>query len=137
VTTREAEARYLAEHVAKYNNQEWVVFNPQGRPVGELPVVYAYGNNKANGHHFVRAIAMAEDGHVLATHACSHEGYVMHDLGVVPNGWKNEHYEKHYPDGYRMEFVRTDDILSHEGLLAAYERNQERAKAAQVEEAGL
>lgn len=44
------------------------------------------------------------------------------DLGILEGTRKDRHendYQKHYPDGYRMEFVSSSDIEGHEGLMAA------------------
>jgi hypothetical protein len=53
------------------------------------------------------------------------------DLGVI-EGWRmdrHEDYRKHYPDGYRMEFVGYADVRGHEKLMAAIKRGDEKDKA--------
>jgi hypothetical protein len=69
-------------------------------------------------------MAMAEDGHVLAGHCSSHELWAKHDIGLTSD-WKHEQYKAHYPDGYEVEWV--DRPFDHEGLMAAYAKNQEIA----------
>ena len=71
------------------------------------------------------AYAIAQDGTVLGSHWCSHDGFVPGDLGVTPGSRldRHEHYAKHYPDGYEMEFVRSDKIETHAGLQEAIRLN--------------
>ncbi len=69
---------------------------------------------------------IAEDGTDLGSHLCSSEGYMYGDLGII-EGWRNDRHEtfqKHYPDGYRMDFVRYEDVYAHEGLKKAFELNK-------------
>ena len=57
---------------------------------------------------------------------CSHEGYMTHDLGILEGSKPDRHetFRKHYPDGYRMDFVPMSDTRSHPGLSEAYRKNQ-------------
>ena len=66
-------------------------------------------------------IAMAEDGTFLASHLSSNEMFAQHDIGLTSN-WKHKTYAKYYPDGYELEWV--DNPKNHEGLMAAYNKNQ-------------
>ena len=59
--------------------------------------IYCF-NNGATGGFGVIAVAIAEDGHCLAQHCCSDEGYMAHDLGITSD-WKHENYDKHYGAG--------------------------------------
>ena len=92
------------------------------------PKIFCFLNTVRAGEGV--AYAMAEDGTVLATHLCSSERFVSHDLGVIDGCSPTKHivYRQHYPDGYDMEFVLTKDVLSHPGLSLAYERNQKLGK---------
>lgn len=93
------------------------------------PKIFCFSNT-VNGDEGV-AYAMAEDGTVLASHFCSSELYVPHDLGII-NGCRpdrHEAYKQHYPDGYELEFVSARDVASHPGISLAYERNQELGKS--------
>lgn len=89
------------------------------------------------------AYAMAEDGNILGSHWCSHEGFVSQDLGVIegcrPD--RHEHYAKHYPKGYEMVFVRANEIDNHDALQKAFKLNQilgeEHAKKEAAEKLGL
>lgn len=68
------------------------------------------------------AVALSEDGTALASHCCSHEGYMKHDLGLTSD-WKHEHYNAHHGvGGWVLEWV--EDIGSHEGLRGALRLNQ-------------
>jgi hypothetical protein len=56
-----------------------------------------------------------------------------HDLGILEGTRPDRHetFQKHYPDGYRMEFIPGDVVRerTHEGLEWAYKRNQEQPAA--------
>lgn len=105
---------------------EEVVFNPENKSIEELPVIMCFSNAKGGGEG--TAYAMAEDGVVLGSHYCSHQGFVKYDLGVLEGRRLDRHeiYQKHYPGGYRMEFVLGDNILTHEKLKAAFVLNQKQ-----------
>jgi hypothetical protein len=53
------------------------------------------------GDSDVSVIAVAEDGHVLARHVSSSEGWAQHDIGIGSE-WKHDKYREHYPDGYEL-----------------------------------
>lgn len=75
----------------------------------------------------MQALAIAEDGHCVAGHTCSHQGYMRHDLGMDGSTWKHENYDKHFGAGnWELEWV--DDPEKHEGLQKAYALNQLLAK---------
>jgi len=99
------------------------IYNPKNRPVDELPTIYGFNNGGRNGWYHAQLIA--EDGTPLGGHICSHEGYMPGDLGVLKGTRKDRHegFMKHYPDGYKMEFVGHDDAPTHEGLQKAFENN--------------
>lgn len=135
MTTPAAANLYLAQHLHKYEGKQWAVFNPHNKPLEELPVIYGFNNGGSPG--WFSAVAIAEDGSCLGGHACSHEGYMQHDLGILEGSRPDRHandYQKHYPDGYRMEFVSSEDIEDHSGLQRAFSLNQmERAANADEE----
>lgn len=129
MTTPAAAALYLAQHQLAHEGRPLAVFNPHNRPLDQLPVIYGFNNGGSPGWY--SGCLLAEDGTGLGGHLCSDEGYMPHDLGILEGTRPDRHedFRKHYPDGYRMEFVRGVDVLSHAGLTAAYERNQEKARA--------
>jgi hypothetical protein len=90
------------------------------------PKIYCFINS-GKGTDWVTALALAEDGHCLASHDSSCDAWAHHDIGHTSD-WKHEEYRKHYPDGYEVEWV--EDPRAHAGLAAAYAKNQELAKAA-------
>jgi hypothetical protein len=48
--------------------------------------------------------------------------------------WKHDIYNKHYPDGWELEFVEGNslaELKKHEGLKAALERLESRHEAAE------
>jgi hypothetical protein len=128
MTTRAAEALYEAQHVYKYEGRPSAVFNPQNKPVNELPVIYGFNNGGRHG--CLQAVLLAQDGTELGGHTCSSEAYMPADLGILEGTREDRHeeFKAHYPGGYRMEFVRWADVPTHEGLKAAYSSNQARAK---------
>jgi len=127
MTTAKASARYEAEHVAEWNGRPLAVFNPLGKPVAELPVIYGFNNG--GPHQFLSAVLLAEDGVELGGHCCSSEGYMPSDLGCLKGSRPDRHedFQKHYPDGYRMEFVSYCDLPSHARINAAMKKHDERA----------
>ena len=89
-----------------------------------LPVIYGYNNGGPLGG--LEGVLLAEDGTYLGGHLCSDEGYMPHDLGVEEGSRPDRHetFRKHYPNGYRMEFVPYEQVGKHPGLEAAYAKNQ-------------
>lgn len=109
------------------------VFNPHSKPVEELPVIYGFNNGGSDD--WWSGVLLAEDGTGLGGHVCSHEGFMWGDLGILEGSRPDRHegFQKHYPDGYRMEFVGYNDVRKHDGLNAAFTRNQAKRRAAEAE----
>jgi hypothetical protein len=124
MTTEAAARLYEAQHVHFYEGRKVAIFNPHNRPVEELPVIYGFNNGGDYG--FMHAILLAEDGTGLGSHLCSSEAYMPADLGILEGTREDRHegFREHYPDGYRMEFVRGCDVVAHKGLNEAYRLNQ-------------
>ncbi|HEA19388.1 hypothetical protein LCGC14_1865800 [marine sediment metagenome] len=79
--------------------------------------------NNGGSDAWYTAMAMAEDGTCIATHVCSHESFMKHDLGITSD-WKYNLYNKHYGEGnWELEWVCNPKM--HKGLKLAYKRNQE------------
>lgn len=118
MTTAQAERAYLAEHIREWAGKGYAVHNPHNKPVEALPVIYGWNNGGCPGWY--SACLLSEDGEGLGGHICSSEGYMPHDLGILEGSRPDRHerFRAHYPDGYRMDFVRHDDP----GLEAAYQR---------------
>lgn len=130
MTTQLAAAHYLAEHLHEWEGKGYAVYNPKDLPLADLPVIYGFNNGGSPG--WLSGRLLASDGTSLGGHICSAEGYMPHDLGVL-DGWRPDRHEtfrKHYPDGYRMDFVPASQVKKHEGLEAAYQNNQRLRKAA-------
>ena len=119
MTTYENEQLYLAEHLSANDHRKTAVYNPNNKPVLELPVIYGF-NNGGHGSWWNAAL-LAEDGTRLGGHLCSNEGYMPHDLGILEGTRSDRHEEfvKHYPGGYRMVFVGLDEVNVNPGLLKA------------------
>lgn len=131
MTTKAAAELYLAQH-RNQTNSEAVIHNPKSSRIDELPKIYAFSNAAGGGDGI--AYAMADDGTVLGSHWCSHEGYVEHDLAVNAGCRDDRHeaYRAHYPNGYVMEFVPASEVKRHAGLMAAFEKNQLLGNAAKA-----
>ena len=81
-----------------------------------LPAIYLWSNSR-DGDGI--AYAMAEDGHVIGSHLCSHWGYMKHDLHDRPD--RKERCENYYPDGYRLVVLMESRSLPPDEVL---ERNR-------------
>lgn len=129
MTSPAAEALYTAQHVHAMQGKGWAVFNPNDRPIVDLPVIYGFNNGGQHG--WMSAVLLAEDGTGLGSHCCTSEAYMPHDLGILEGTRSDRHEEfrAHYPEGYRMEFVGSKDVRTHAGLLDAYKKNQAKAAA--------
>ena len=125
-----AEALYEAQHMVEHEGRGYVVFNPQNKPLTELPVIYGFNNGGSPG--WMDAVLLAEDGACLGGHVCSSEAYMPADLGVLEGTRPDRHetFQKHYPDGYRMSFVGADEVRAktNTGLEAAYAMNQTKSQ---------
>lgn len=123
MTTPAAAKLYLAQHEYEHEGKRHLVFNPKQKPFEELPEIMCFSNVVGGGDGI--AYAMAEDGHVLGSHWCSNEGYVKADLGVLMGCRedRHEHYQKHYPEGYRMSFIPSSEIEGHDKLNKAFKLN--------------
>ena len=125
MTTPAAAALYLAQHLYEHKDKGWAVFNPHDKPVHDLPAIYGFNNG--GSPEWYSAVAIAQDGHVLGGHCCSAEGYMLHDLGILEGTRPDRHmesYQKHYPDGYRMVWIPSDEVKGHEGLDEAVRLHQ-------------
>ena len=92
--------------------------------------IYCFSNGGSN--EWVKAMAMGDDGHVLATHACSSVAFMSHDLGITSD-WKHEKYNEHFGvANWELEWV--EDPKTHRGLQKAYKINQELRKEAKARE---
>lgn len=134
MTTPMQAAMYELEHLSKWDGQPPVVFNPHNKPVEELPFIYGFCNGGQIG--WMEGVLVSQDGHILGGHVCSSEAYMPHDLGIVAFARMDRHeeFQKHYPDGYRMEFVPHSKAKDHAGLHAAmslYVASQQPAPEAQ------
>jgi len=108
-----------------YEGNRWAYYAPNNEvDVMDLPAIYAFSGMRGGGDGI--AYAMAADGTVLGSHWCSHEGYVLGDLGVHAGTRADRHktFLEHYPNGYRMEFVRASDINGHAALQEAFRLNK-------------
>jgi hypothetical protein len=98
--------------------------------------IYCFNNGGSPGWY--DALAIADDGHVLAGHICSHEGYMRHDLGMDGSTWKHEHYNKHFGENnWELEWIETDKLGVHEGLNKAIALNKQLPKEEAVNEEAM
>ena len=119
MTTEAAARLYEAKHVLEWDGVPLAAYNPLSKPIEDLPVIYGFNNGGQEGG--LSAVLMAEDGTSLGGHCCSSEGYMPHDLGCIEGTRPDRHeeFQKHYPGGYRMEFVGYKNVEKHEKLMAA------------------
>lgn len=116
MTTSAAEAQYLAAHMSEWFGKPYAVYNPFEQPVSDLPVIYGF-NNGGNGFMYNGEL-ISEDGYNLGSHTCSDEFYMYSDLGILEGSRPDRHeeFKKYYPEGYRMDFVKYNNVKNHEGL---------------------
>mgnify|MGYP003624174560 FL=1 len=116
MTTPAAAALYLAQHNLDWEGQAFANHNPHDFPLAELPVIYGFNNGGSNGWYYAQLLAA--DGTALGGHLCSAEGYMPADLGCLAGSRPDRHesFGKHYPNGYRMEFVPGSTFDEHVGL---------------------
>lgn len=100
--------------------RNFAVFNPHNKPIDELPVIYGFNNGGAPGFYY--GTLLAQDGEPMGGHVCSSEGFMYGDLGIYEGSRPDRHegFQKHYPDGYRMDFVPYESVGKHAGLEAAF-----------------
>lgn len=101
------------------------VASSDGLGIRQKHKIYCFNNGGSPG--WLSAVALADDGHCLAGHTCSHEGYMRHDLGMDGSTWKHENYNKHFGEGnWELEWV--ENPKTHEGLQAAIKLNAQLPK---------
>jgi|SRR5690349_10229974 len=103
----------------------YAIHNPLNKDTEELPIIYGFNNGGSPG--FYTGMLLAEDGTALGSHLCSHEDFMLQDLGILHGSAPRRHkdFMNHYPEGYRMDFVSSCDVKSHAGLMNAYKLNQD------------
>lgn len=116
------------------NDDNFAVFNPHNKPTEDLPIIYGFNNGGSDRSGGYSGCLIAEDGTGMGGHFCSSEGFMYGDLGILKGHRPDRHedFQKHYPDGYRMDFVKKSDVKNHEGLILAYQKNQEKAAASKT-----
>lgn len=97
--------------------------------------IYVFCNT--NGGDWLHGYAIGEDGRCVASHTSSTVGYVKTDMGVTEpptaiGAQKRELYADAYPSGYEIVWIPVEEVKTHPGLEAAYQKNQERARAAKA-----
>jgi hypothetical protein len=134
MTTPAAANLYLAQHLREWEGKGYAVYNPHDKPLADLPVIWGFNNGGSPGWY--SGCLLADDGTRMGGHACSHEGYMVHDLGIIEGSRPDRHetFRAHYPDGYRMDFIPMSEVRGHPGLDAAYKLNQELAAKAKTAE---
>lgn len=128
MTTQAAAALYEAQHLYQMEGRAVAFYNPKDLNVEDLPVIYGFNNGGAVNWHY--AALVAQDGTPLGSHMCSSEAYMPHDLGILEGCRPDRHeaFKKHYPEGYRMEFVSYGAVPSHTGLQAALKLSEATAE---------
>ncbi len=103
-------------------NHGYAIYNPHNKTISDLPVIYGFGGGCIGVCYIVYLIA--EDGAALGSHVSSDEIWALNDLGILEGTRPDRHegFRKHYPDGYRMDYVRRCDVDGHDGLQLALNR---------------
>lgn len=123
MTTAAAAKLYLAQHLVEWEGKRYASYNPHNKPLSELPVIWGFNNG--GSPRCYSGVLLADSGHCLGSHICSNESYMPHDLGIIEGSRPDRHetFKKHYPDGYRMDFVGEADVMTHPGIEAAVQAN--------------
>lgn len=119
MTTEKAEAQYLGEHLRHWEGKGWAVYNPNNLPEEDLNVIYGFNNGGSRS--FLTAQLVSDTGYGMGNHMCSHELYMQADLGILEGSALKRHegFKESFPDGYRMEWVPTDEQETNEGFKKA------------------
>ncbi len=87
--------------------------------------VFAFANTKdireANRQQWVLGMAIREDGVVVAQHIHSSLSWCRADLSL--EGLRGPDILAACPEGCEVEFVEPEDVVAHEGLKVAFEKN--------------
>jgi len=104
-------------------NENYAIFNPHNKPLDELPIIYGFNNGGSPNWWYAQLIA--QDGTPLGGHLCSDEWFMYGDLGILKGSRSDRHedFQKHYPDGYRMDFVPLTEVKTHAALNEAFRLN--------------
>lgn len=104
----------MTDHYSTWKDN-YAVYNPHDKPVEELPIILGFNNGGSDD--WWSGELVAEDGTGLGGHICSNEGFMYGDLGILVNTRADRHegFRKHYPDGYRMDFMTLREVYSPEG----------------------
>jgi hypothetical protein len=125
MTTEAAARLYESQHLLEMEGRGWAVVNPKKVSITDLPVIYGFNNGGNNSWY--EAVLVAEDGVFLGSHICSSEAYMPHDLGILEGSRPDRHetFLEHFPNGYRMVFVESNEIETNEQLQVAFRKNKE------------
>jgi hypothetical protein len=93
--------------------------------LAQLPKVYCFISSRWGDD--LAAMAVGEDGVVLAQHVSSSLSWAKHDIGHEgvsgsgPGTVNRGRFGEHFPAGYETEWV--DDPANHAGLQGAFEKD--------------
>lgn len=115
--------------MAKWIGKPYAVFNPDDKPIDQLPVIWGFNNGGSPGLY--SAVLIADDGTYMGGHSCSSEQFMYHDLGIIEGARPDRHetFRRHYPAGYRMDFVPSDEVKTHPQLDAAIQKAKATAQS--------
>lgn len=92
--------------------------------------IFCFINSNSLG--WVIPVALAEDGHCLASHCSSSEGWAYSDIGMNSDR-KHDVYAKHYPEGYELVWVEGDELKNNKEFRAACDNNAKLAREAKAD----
>lgn len=89
---------------------------------GNPPKIFVFGNRPDTepGLYF----ALAESGFTLAVAQAKNSNRASWELGLKQRCGHTASYEKHYPEGFELEYVSHDQLPHHFGLIKARLLNQ-------------
>jgi hypothetical protein len=105
------------------------VYNPNNKPVEELPKIFAWAQPNGFGHD-VTGQLLGQNGEGLGSHWSSSNEWAKKDLGFMGDNRFDRHetFRKYYPDGYAMYWLG-DNPRAEPEFLTAMDKNRELANA--------
>lgn len=96
------------------------IYNPHNAEPDSLVTIYGFNNGDVGFGNFDAAL-VSSTGQYMGGHICSNEHFMFGDLGIQKGTREDRHngFREKFPDGYKMEFVPSVNLKSHDGLNAA------------------
>jgi hypothetical protein len=82
--------------------------------------IFCFVRNTDN--NWLYTVALAEDGNCIANHTSSNMTFAKHDIGITSD-WKHDIYKEHYPNGYELVWLETNEDFEREDFKQAWSLN--------------